>query len=41
MTMQGSKGLTVDTAILVGVEEGYVPLPRGDVNRKRRLLSSR
>ena len=38
MTMGSSKGLTVDTAVVVGVENGYVPLPRGDADEERRLL---
>jgi DNA helicase-2/ATP-dependent DNA helicase PcrA len=38
MTMQGSKGLTFDTVIVVGVEEGYVPYPRSDPSEERRLL---
>jgi DNA helicase-2/ATP-dependent DNA helicase PcrA len=38
MTMQGSKGLTVDTAVLVGVEEAFVPRPGSDIDEERRLL---
>jgi len=38
MTMQSSKGLTFDTVVVVGVEEGYVPYPRGDRAEERRLL---
>jgi len=38
MTMAQSKGLTVDTAIVMGVEEGIVPFPRGDYDEERRLL---
>lgn len=40
MTMGGSKGLTVNTAVTLGVEEGLVPMPapRGDVREERRLL---
>ncbi len=38
MTMVGSKGLTVEAAILVGVEEGIVPRPDRDLNEERRIL---
>lgn len=38
MTMVGSKGLTVEAAILVGVEEDVIPLPNCDVNEERRIL---
>jgi len=40
MTMAQSKGLTVNTAIVLGVEEGIVPMPppKGDLNEERRLL---
>jgi DNA helicase-2/ATP-dependent DNA helicase PcrA len=40
MTMQQSKGLTVNTAIVMGVEEGIIPLPppKGDPKEERRLL---
>lgn len=38
MTIQSSKGLTFNTAIVVGVEEGYVPYPRGEHEEERRLL---
>jgi DNA helicase-2/ATP-dependent DNA helicase PcrA len=38
MTMASSKGLTVRAAIVVGVEEGVVPLADADVDEERRLL---
>jgi DNA helicase-2/ATP-dependent DNA helicase PcrA len=39
MTMTRSKGLTFRAAIVMGVEEGVVPLPTtDDVNEERRLL---
>jgi DNA helicase-2/ATP-dependent DNA helicase PcrA len=40
MTMNSSKGLTVNTALVLGVEEGIVPLDRKgvDVEEERRLL---
>jgi DNA helicase-2/ATP-dependent DNA helicase PcrA len=38
MTMAASKGLTVRAAIVVGVEEGVVPLANRDVDEERRLL---
>jgi DNA helicase-2/ATP-dependent DNA helicase PcrA len=40
MTMGQSKGLTVNTAIVLGVEDGMIPLEREgvDVNEERRLL---
>jgi DNA helicase-2/ATP-dependent DNA helicase PcrA len=39
MTMTRSKGLTFRAAIVMGVEEGVVPLPTADdVNEERRLL---
>lgn len=40
MTMNGSKGLTVNTSIVLGVEEGIVPLDRPgvDLAEERRLL---
>lgn len=40
MSMSQSKGLTVNSAIVLGVEEGMVPLERPgiDVNEERRLL---
>jgi DNA helicase-2/ATP-dependent DNA helicase PcrA len=38
LTIQGSKGLTFDTAVIVGVEEAFVPRPGSDINEERRLL---
>lgn len=39
MTMAKSKGLTADTAIVMGVEEGLVPLgSAADIDEERRLL---
>lgn len=38
MPIARSKGLTVDTAILIGVESGLMPLPRGHFEEERRLL---
>lgn len=38
MTMGGAKGLTVRAAIIVGVEEGLVPRPDGNLGEERRLL---
>jgi len=38
MSMRGSKGLTVKTTIVVGVDNDIIPLPRGDQNEERRLL---
>lgn len=38
MTMASSKGLTVRAAIVVGVEEGIIPRPDGDLGEERRLL---
>jgi DNA helicase-2/ATP-dependent DNA helicase PcrA len=40
MTIGASKGLTMDTVIVVGVEEGNIPmpLPRGNPDEERRLL---
>jgi DNA helicase-2/ATP-dependent DNA helicase PcrA len=40
MTMGQSKGLTVNTTIVMGVEDGIIPLEREgvDVNEERRLL---
>ena len=40
MTMAQSKGLTVNTAIVMGVEEGLIPMPppKGDLEEERRLL---
>lgn len=38
--MGGSKGLTLDTVIVMGVEKGLIPLPppKGKLNEERRLL---
>lgn len=39
MTMGKSKGLTMDTVIIMGVEEGTIPFPRGvSAEEERRLL---
>ncbi|MGH9398355.1 MAG: UvrD-helicase domain-containing protein [Terriglobia bacterium] len=38
MTMGGAKGLTVRATIAVGIEEGIVPRPDGDLGEERRLL---
>jgi len=38
MSMASSKGLTVRAAIVVGVEQGVVPLPTGHPDEERRLL---
>lgn len=41
MTMSQSKGLTADTAIVLGVEEGVIPMPPpkgGTEEEERRLL---
>ncbi len=38
MTMGGSKGLTVQAAIIAGVEEGVVPRPEAELAEERRLL---
>lgn len=39
MSMAASKGLTVNTCVVMGVENGLIPHPRGkDVNEERRLL---
>ena len=39
MNMEASKGLTVDTCVVMGVEDGLIPHPKGkDVNEERRLL---
>jgi len=37
-TMAQAKGLTVNTSIVLGVEDGLIPFPRGDINEERRLL---
>lgn len=40
MTIGGSKGLTLDTAIVMGVERGLMPLPppKGKLEEEKRLL---
>lgn len=38
MSMAASKGLTVQAAILVGLEEGILPRPDADLSEERRLL---
>jgi len=38
MSMSSSKGITVNTAIVMGVESGIIPLPNGELNEERRLL---
>ncbi len=38
MTISGSKGLTSRAAIIMGAEEGIIPLPKGDRQEERRLL---
>jgi DNA helicase-2/ATP-dependent DNA helicase PcrA len=40
MTMYSSKGLTMDTVVVIGVEDGNIPMPppRGDPGEERRLL---
>jgi DNA helicase-2/ATP-dependent DNA helicase PcrA len=38
MTLAKSKGLTVDTSILLGIESGMMPLERADLDEERRLL---
>jgi DNA helicase-2/ATP-dependent DNA helicase PcrA len=40
MNMGASKGLTVNTTIVLGVEDGMVPMPppKGDPDEERRLL---
>lgn len=38
MTMSEAKGLTLNTCFVMGVEEGLIPFPRGDVDEERRLL---
>lgn len=38
MTMTGSKGLTVNTTIVMGVEQGIVPRDNADEAEERRLL---
>lgn len=38
MSMSSSKGITVNTAIVMGVEAGIIPLPAGNQDEERRLL---
>jgi DNA helicase-2/ATP-dependent DNA helicase PcrA len=38
MTMNAAKGLTVRATIMVGLEEGIIPRPDGDLQEERRLL---
>lgn len=38
MTMNSAKGLTVRATIMVGLEEGIIPRPDGDLQEERRLL---
>jgi DNA helicase-2/ATP-dependent DNA helicase PcrA len=38
MTMSASKGLTVNTCVVLGVEQGILPHPRGKEDEERRLL---
>lgn len=38
MSIAQSKGITVDVAIMIGVEDGIVPLPAGDPREELRLL---
>jgi len=38
MTMTSAKGLTVRATIMVGVEDGIVPRPDGDLQEERRIL---
>jgi hypothetical protein len=38
MTMTGSKGLTVRSTIIAGVDDGIVPRPDQDLGEERRLL---
>jgi len=38
MTMLGSKGLTVRSTIIAGVDDSIVPMPNADVAEERRLL---
>ena len=37
-SMIGSKGLTVEAAIVVAAEEGVIPRPDADLAEERRLL---
>lgn len=38
MSLTSSKGITVDTSIVMGVEGGIIPHPRGLIEEERRLL---
>ena len=38
MSMSSSKGITVNTCIVMGVEDGIIPHPRGTIEEERRLL---
>ena len=38
MTLTKSKGLTFDTVFILGVENGMIPFPRGEIEEERRLL---
>lgn len=38
MSMTKSKGLTVDSAFVMGVEDGLVPHPKGEIEEEKRLL---
>jgi superfamily I DNA/RNA helicase len=38
MSMTSSKGLTVNTCIIMGVEKNIIPHPRADLKEERRLL---
>lgn len=38
MTMTESKGLTVDSTFVMGIEEGLVPHPKGRIEEEKRLL---
>jgi len=38
MSLTSSKGITVNTCIVMGVENGIIPHPRGNIEEERRLL---
>ena len=38
MSISSSKGLTVRAALVMGVEEGVIPLARRNIDEERRLL---
>jgi superfamily I DNA/RNA helicase len=38
MTMNSAKGLTVQATVIVGLEEGIIPRPNGDLQEERRLV---